>query len=130
MNTIDKKQQIKDLKKSALTWDVYSIAILFVTMLNNLQIDVENYDFMKQYMEILNETIFSDPTARPPIKTIVEKITAIFTSSIETDSYQSFLNSLSQKEEPKETKTTNEDNTQLLEEVPETILGVGLAEEL
>jgi hypothetical protein len=128
MNTIDKEQQIKALKKSAVTWDVYSIAILFVTILTNLQIDVANYDFMKQYIEILNETIFSDSTDRPPIKTIVEKIKTIFTS-VNTETYQSFLNSLLQ-EKPK----TKEESPQLLEElqeeVPETILGVGLAEEM
>ena len=117
VNTTDKEQHIKELKKTALTWDVYSIAILFVTLLRNLQIDIENYEFMKQYMNILNETIFSDPITRPSIKTIVEKIKTIF-SSISKDIYQSFLNSLLQRE-PNPTK--EEDNAQLKEELQEDV---------
>jgi hypothetical protein len=72
---------------------------------------------MKQYMGILNETIFSDPRARPPIKTIVEKIKAIFTSSIKTETYQSFLNSLLEREPI----TKEEDNAQLKEELQEEV---------
>jgi hypothetical protein len=142
--TIDKAEQIKELKKSALTWDVYSISILFVTLLGNLEIDIENYDFMKQYREILHKTIFSDPRARPPIKTIIKEIESIFTS-IKTEEYQSFLNSLQQgkkekekeeetkeeeeeeekeKEEKEEEEKAKENKPQLLEEVPETILGL------
>ena len=66
---------------------------------------------MKQYMNVLLRTIFSDPTARPPIKTIVEEIESIF-RSVKKEEYQSFLNSLQQDE------SKQDDNSELLEEVP------------
>jgi hypothetical protein len=114
-HTAEKSQQIQSLKKSALTWDLYSISILFVTLLMKLQIDIENYDFMKQYMNLLLRTIFSDPITRPPIKTIVEEIESIF-RTIKKEEYKSFLNSLQQKE-----KLQQDDNPQLLEEAVEEV---------
>ena len=115
-NTTDKTQQMLDLKKYSLTWDVYSISILFVILLRNLQIDIENYDFMKQYVDILNKTIFSDPRSRPPIKTIVEEIESIF-KSIKKEEYQSFLNSLQKENQD----AIQEDNPQLLEELTDDV---------
>jgi hypothetical protein len=77
---------------------------------------------MKQYMEILNETIFSDPRSRRPIKTIVERIESIFTS-VNRETYQSFLNSLLQ-ETPAKKETTPQLLEEITEEIPETILGL------
>ena len=92
-------QDTKELKKHSLTWDVYSISILFLTLLKQLQIDIENYDFMKQYVNLLNKTILSQPSDRPTIKAIVEEIQIIF-SKITKEEYQSFLNSLREPENP------------------------------
>jgi len=129
VNTTDKSQQIQDLKKYSLTWDVYSISILFTTLILKLQIDIDNYDFMKEYMNILLKTIFSDPISRPPIKTIVEKIESIF-RSIKKEEYQSFLNSLqkeeTKQEETKQEETKQEDNHELLEEAAEEVLPLPL----
>jgi hypothetical protein len=64
---------------------------------------------MKQYEDVLNKTIFSDPRNRPPIKTIVEEIESIF-RTVKKEEYKSFLNSLQQ-----------DNNPQLPEEVPEEL---------
>jgi hypothetical protein len=90
----NKNELIKELKQYSLTWDVYSVAIFFIILLKEeLQIDIEKYEFMKQYVNILNKTIFSMPDARPTIKTIIEEIKTTF-SSVKKNEYYHFLDSL------------------------------------
>lgn len=85
---------IEILKKSSLSWDIYSICILFMTLLQEFQIETTRYGFMKQYVDVLNKVIFSEPKNRPHIKEIIEEIEKIFTTSIKKEEYQLFLTSL------------------------------------
>jgi hypothetical protein len=84
-------EMIQIIKQYAFTWDVYSLSVLFMEQIKELQIDTENYTFMKSYVELLYKTILSDPKDRPTIESIVDEIKTIF-SSIKKEEYQSFVN--------------------------------------
>ena len=99
-----KNEIIETLKQNVLSWDVYSICILFVTLLQELEIETSIYGFMKQYVDVLNNVIFSEPNNRPQIKEIVEEIERIFTTSIKKEEYKLFLTSLQENKENKENK--------------------------
>jgi hypothetical protein len=92
---------IEILKENVFSWDVYSICILFVTLLQELEIETSIYGFMKQYVDVLNKVIFSEPNNRPKIKDIVEEIERIFTTAINKEEYKLFLTSLQEKKENK-----------------------------
>jgi hypothetical protein len=96
-----KNEIIEILKQNVFSWDVYSICILFVTLLQELEIETSIYGFMKQYVDVLNKVIFSEPSNRPQIKEIVDEIERIFTRSINKEEYKLFLTSLQEKKENK-----------------------------
>ena len=99
-----KNEIIDILKQNVFSWDVYSVCILFVTLLQELEIDTSIYGFMKQYVDVLNKVIFSEPNNRPQIKEIVEEIERIFTTSINKEEYKLFLTNLQENKENKENK--------------------------
>ena len=96
-----KNEMIDALKQNAFSWDVYSTCVLFVTLLQEFEIETSIYGFMKQYVDVLNNVIFSEPNNRPQIKEIVEEIERIFTTSIKKEEYKLFLTSLQENKENK-----------------------------
>jgi hypothetical protein len=71
---------------------------------------------MKQYVDVLNKVIFSEPNNRPQIKEIVEEIERIFTTSINKEEYKLFLTNLQENKENKFQKLSDGEREQQDEE--------------
>jgi hypothetical protein len=80
---------IVELKKYALSWDMFSICTLYLLFIQ--EIDRISVPFMDKYKTILINSILSDPDKRPSVSFLKESIENIF-DNIPSQELQEFEN--------------------------------------
>lgn len=88
----------EELIKTANTWDLYALAIIYKQICNQVKIEelriqideTPKYPFLEEWYKIIESIIYTIPTKRPTIQEIIEKIENVF-KSVDKELYQSFL---------------------------------------
>ena len=92
------KEVLNTLKQTVLSWDVFSLTTVFLTILRELNVESmkETHEFIKRYAVVLEEYILFDPMKRPSIETVIQKIQAVF-QSISMEEYNTFVDNLQEQ---------------------------------
>ena len=88
----------EELIKTANTWDLYALAIIYKQLSSNLKLhelriqidETPKYPFLEEWYEILELILYTIPSNRPTIDQIIEKIESSF-KTVDKELYQSFL---------------------------------------
>ena len=89
------KSLYDNLIESAKTWDTYSMCILWLDTFILLELNekMEEYNFIRDFIELMKSIVYANPNARPSIEYIENAIYEIFLQ-ITNEKYQKFLSEL------------------------------------
>jgi len=81
--------------ESAHTWDIYSTCILWLEtwILLGFHEKITEYDFIRQFIDMLKHVVYANPNARPSIEYIEEEISKIFTN-VPENTYMKFISEI------------------------------------
>jgi len=89
------KTLYENLIESAKTWDTYSMCILWLDTFILLELNekIQEYNFIRDFTELMKTIVYANPNARPSIEYIENAIYEIFLQ-ISNEKYQKFLSEL------------------------------------
>jgi hypothetical protein len=104
------KTLYENLIESAKTWDTYSMCILWLDTFIFLELNkkMEEYNFIRDFIELMKTIVYANPNARPSIEYIENAIYEIFLQ-ISNEKYQKFISDLVEAPSEKEPEPKLED---------------------
>jgi hypothetical protein len=79
--------------ESGRTWDIYSVGIVVLDtfILLELHENIQEYNFIREFIDVIKTVVYANPNARPSIEYIEQAIIQIF-SKVPTKTYSQYTN--------------------------------------
>ena len=79
--------------ESVRTWDLYSVGIILLDTFITLELNenIQEYNFIREFVELIKTIVYANPNARPSIEYIEQAIIQIF-SKVPTENYSQYMN--------------------------------------
>lgn len=83
----------ENIIESGKTWDIYSVGIIILDtfILLKLHENIQEYNFIREFIDVIKSVVYANPNARPSIEYIEQAITQIF-SKVPTETYTKYMN--------------------------------------